>query len=65
MDTLAKSNLAGLYPPRYRGLVKVSPLDCLAHGLLWRSPPMGESNTLAASSVRLFSVRLFTTLLGG
>jgi hypothetical protein len=42
MDILAKSNLAGLVSPLAGGLVKFSPLDCLAWYLLRPSPTTGE-----------------------
>ena len=58
MDTLAKSNLTISMPPPLVGLVKVSPPYRFGMGFARGYPTFGGY----ARVVRLFSVRLFTTL---
>jgi hypothetical protein len=58
MDSLAKSNLAHSIPPPLVGLVKVSPLYRFGMIVARAYPTFGGY----AMVVRLFSVRLFTTL---
>ena len=43
MDTLAKSNLAGLYSPPLGGLVKVSPLEPIGTRFAMAFPTNGGS----------------------
>ena len=58
MDSLAKSNLAHSIPPPLVGLAKVSPVYRFGMGFARAYPTFGGY----AMVVRLFSVRLFTTL---
>jgi hypothetical protein len=58
MDSLAKSNLADSIPPPLVGLVKVSPVYRFGMIVARAYPTFGGY----ARIVRLFSVRLFTTL---
>lgn len=60
MDTLAKSNLAGIVSPPLGGLVKVSPSEPIGIRFAMVLPTNGGVDSIAAYAIHLFSVRLFT-----